>query len=52
MMCTTVDIDEELLQSVVEATGQTSKSKAVTKALEEYVRRARIEDRGLVVPPG
>lgn len=43
-MRTTLDIDEKLLQKVVDVTGETSKSKAISKALEEYVRRARIED--------
>ncbi len=39
----TLDIDEELLEKVVELTGETSKNRAVNKALEEYVRRMRIE---------
>lgn len=42
-MRTTLNIDEKLLDKVVELTGETSKSKAVGKALEEYVRRMRIE---------
>ncbi len=37
-MRTTVDINPGLLNKVVEATGQNSKSKAVNKALEEYLR--------------
>lgn len=42
-MRTTLNIDEELLEKGVELTGETSKSKAVNKALEEHVRRMRIE---------
>ena len=37
-MRTTLDIDEDLLDAVAKATGERSKSKAVGKALEEYVR--------------
>lgn len=43
-MRTTLDIDERLLEEVVKATGQKSKSKAVNKVLEEYVRRKRIQE--------
>ncbi len=42
-MRTTLDIDPDLLDRVVETTGECSKTKAVTKALEEYVRRAKID---------
>lgn len=42
-MRTTIDVDRCLLDKVVEITGEASKSKAVSKALEEYVRRMRIE---------
>lgn len=42
-MRTTLEIDKKLLEAVVELTGETSKSRAVNKALEEYVRRMRIE---------
>ena len=37
-MRTTLDIDEQLLDAVTKATGEKSKSKAVGKALSEYVR--------------
>ena len=37
-MRTTLDIDGRLLDEVVEATGEKSRSKAVNEALEEYVR--------------
>ena len=38
-MRTTLDIDSQLLDQVVNATGESSKSKAVNAALKEYVRR-------------
>ena len=43
-MRTTLDIDPKLLEDVVKATGQQSKTKAVNTALEQYIRRAKIED--------
>ena len=43
-MRTTLDIDPGLLNAVVETTGERSKSKAVNKALEEYVRRKRVAE--------
>ena len=43
-MRTTLDIDRELLEKVVEATGERSKTKAVNKALQEYVRRKSIHE--------
>ena len=36
-MRTTIDIDKELLEEVARATGEKSKSKAVSKALAEYL---------------
>lgn len=42
-MRTTLDIDEKLLESVVEATGEKSKSKAVHTAMEEYIRSYRLK---------
>ncbi len=42
-MRTTLDIDEELLEKVVDATGEGSKSKAVNKALSAYVREIRMK---------
>ena len=41
-MRTTLDIDEDLLNNVVQFTGERSKSKAACKALESYVRDQRI----------
>ena len=42
-MRTTLDIDRELLERVVEATGERSKTKAVNKALQDYVRRKHVQ---------
>lgn len=42
-MRTTLDIDGKLLEQVLEITGEKSKSGAVSKILEEYVRQKRIE---------
>ena len=42
-MRTTLDVDPKLLNDVVAVTGEKSRSKAVTKALEEYVRNSRVE---------
>ena len=41
-MRTTLDIDSALLDSVVEATGEKTKSRAVSAVLQEYVRRTKI----------
>jgi Arc/MetJ family transcription regulator len=41
-MRTTLDIDSALLDSVVEATGEKTKSRAVNAVLREYVRRTKI----------
>jgi len=43
-MRTTLDVDEKLVKDVVEATGETTKSKAVGKALKEYIRQKRIQE--------
>ena len=43
-MRTTLDVDPDLLDAVVETTGERSKTKAVSKALEEYVRRTKINE--------
>lgn len=43
-MRTTLDVDERLLEAVAEITGERSKSKAVNKALEEFVRSKRVEE--------
>ena len=42
-MRTTLDIDKELLEKVVNVTGEGSKSKAVSKAVSAYVREIRMK---------
>ena len=43
-MRTTFDIDSALLDSVVSATGEKSKSRAVNAALKEYIRRKHVQE--------
>lgn len=43
-MRTTIDIDPALLEKAEEIMGEKSPSKAVNKALAEYVRRRRIAE--------
>ena len=43
-MRTTINIDERLLETVVEATGEKTKSKAVNAALKEYIRRKHVQE--------
>ena len=43
-MRTTLDIDERLLSAVVRATGEKSRSKAVQRILEEYLRHRAIDE--------
>ena len=43
-MRTTLDIDERLLSAVVKATGERSRSKALQKVMEEYMRRRAIDE--------
>lgn len=43
-MRTTVDIARGLLEEVVRLTGEKSKSKALSKALDEYIRNKRIDE--------
>ena len=43
-MRTTLDIDPDLLDSVVAATGEKTKSKAVNAALKEYIRRKHVQE--------
>jgi Arc/MetJ family transcription regulator len=42
-MRTTLNLDEELPEQVIEATGEKSKTKAVNKAMEEFIRDIRIK---------
>lgn len=44
MMRTTLIIDAKLLDEVTELAGEESKSKAVNKALEEYIRDKRLQE--------
>ena len=44
MMRTTIDIDGMLLDSVVNATGEKTKSRAVNAALKEYMRRKHVQE--------
>ena len=43
-MRTTLNIDSKLLETVIEATGERTKSKAVNAALKEYVRRKHVQE--------
>ena len=43
-MRTTLDIDSNLLDSVVSATGEKSKSGAVNAALKDYIRRRHVQE--------
>jgi len=43
-MRTTLEIDGKLIEEVVALTKEKSKSRAVNKALAEYIRRKRLED--------
>ena len=43
-MRTTLNIDSELLEDVLEATGERTKSKAVNAVLKEYIRQKRIKE--------
>jgi len=43
-MRTTLEIDEKLLADVVALTGEKKKGKAVSKALQEYIRKRKIEE--------
>lgn len=40
----TLDIDDKLLDKVVDATGERTKSGAVNAALKEYIRRKHIQE--------
>ena len=42
-MRTTLDIDSGLLKEVAKTTGEKTLSKAVSRALEEFIRRRKIE---------
>lgn len=42
-MRTTIDIPDDLLMVLKEVTGERSKTKAICIAIEEYIRRKKIE---------
>lgn len=42
-MRTTLAIDADILEDVVRTTGEKSKSRAVSRALEEYLRSTRLK---------
>ena len=43
-MRTTLDVDEKLMETMLKMTGEKSKSKAVNKAMEDFIRRKSIDD--------
>ncbi len=43
-MRTTLNIDGKLIDEVAKLTGEKNKGKAVNRALEEYIRRKKIEE--------
>ena len=42
-MRTTLNIDPQLLNEVVKTTGEKDRGRAVNRAMEEYIRRQKIE---------
>ena len=48
----TVDINEDVLESIVEITGETRKSPALAKALEEFVKRTKAREFGKRIREG
>ena len=45
----TVDLDEQLLQQTMTLTGEKKKSPAVSKAVEDFVRRAKAREFGQLI---
>ena len=43
-MRTTISIDADMLEELVEATGERSRSAALKKAAEEYLRRKKLRE--------
>ena len=43
-MRTTLNIDQDIIEKVVKATGEKSRSKAIDKALKEYLQRKAIDE--------
>lgn len=48
----TVDIDEPLLDDLLAITGDTKRSPAVAKAVEAFVRRAKLREFGRLIRQG
>lgn len=44
LMRITVELEEELLEAIIAATGETKKSPAIVKALRELLRRRTLQD--------
>jgi hypothetical protein len=42
-MRTTLELDEKLVEATVKLTGEKNRGRAVSKALEEYIRKRKIE---------
>lgn len=45
----TIDIDEKILNETLHYTGEKYKSSAVAKAIEEYVRRQKAKEFGMLI---
>ncbi|QWR77828.1 type II toxin-antitoxin system VapB family antitoxin [Candidatus Magnetomonas plexicatena] len=43
-MCATLNISDDLIKTVQKLSGEKSKTKAITVAMEEYVRHRKIKD--------
>ena len=48
----TVDIDESILDDLVKLTGETKRSPAVAKAVEDFVRRQKLKEFGRLIRQG
>jgi metal-responsive CopG/Arc/MetJ family transcriptional regulator len=48
----TVDIEESLLDDLVKVTGETKRSPAVAKAVEEFVKRKKARELGRMLREG
>jgi|GEM_PF-1108634 len=48
----TVDIDESVLNDLVAITGETKKSPAISKAVEDFVKRSKMKEFGRLLMEG
>jgi hypothetical protein len=48
----TVDIEESVLDDLVKLTGETKRSPAVAKAVEDFVRRQKLREFGRLIRQG